>query len=83
MEQQQRPDRFNRRRVDRNLTVSHFTTFVNLFTLNVVNRYPDVTTLEAIPVDDIQRIAEFTVSCIPILLDTWDRACEANVRQAA
>lgn len=71
-----------RGRDEKTLTTS-FNTYVNVFSLNVVSRYPDVTNLETIPYDEIQRIADFSAACTPIILETWERVWSEKYRQAA
>lgn len=60
-----------------------FNAYLNIFTLNVINRIPDVTYLNDVNVEDIQQIADFAAACTPIVLDTWNRVTQDQARRAA
>jgi hypothetical protein len=62
-------------------------TFLTIFTINIVHRFPNVRELDHIPVDEIRNIAEFSTACTNIALETWTRVRETtssqDVRRAA
>ena len=57
-----------------------FNVYVSVFSQNVVNRYPDISNLECITYDDIERIAEFSALCVPVVLETWERILQDRTR---
>lgn len=59
-----------------------FNTYVTIFALNLVHRYPDVTNLDSINIDEVQRVADFSAACTPIVLEVWDRLSVERRRAA-
>lgn len=49
-----------------------FRTYLEIFALNIVHRFPDLTNLEDIEVTKVQNIARFSLACSNVALTTWN-----------
>lgn len=53
-----------------------FNTYLNVYAVNLVHRFPDVSDLERIDYNSIKRIAEFCFAASSVALDVWSETGE-------
>lgn len=71
---------------DRNVRIENvcLNTYLNVFTLNVIHRFPNIRDLENVDENELRRIAEFSVICTSVVTEVWDRVTEReSTRRAA
>jgi hypothetical protein len=57
---------------DNNTSTHSFTTFLQVYSINLAQRFSDIADLGTIDYQSVRRIAEFSVACTSIALETWD-----------
>lgn len=49
-----------------------YQTFLNIFTVSLCFRFPNVTDISLIDIGEVKNVAEFSLACTPIALQIWD-----------
>jgi hypothetical protein len=60
-----------------------FNSYLTVFSIQLVHRFPVVTDLTGIPYDEVQKIADFSAASSLIALETWGRVTEEQYKQQA
>lgn len=59
-----------------------FTTFLTVYSVNLVHRFPDVMDLNSISQEDIRAIAQFCAVASNVAIDTWNELSQPTRRQS-
>lgn len=63
---------------DQTESQNSFNTFLNIYSINLAHRFPDVTDLNRIDSNVVRNIANFSVASSRIALEVWDETSEVQ-----
>lgn len=59
-------------------TSSYYNTYLTVFTIQVEHKFPDTTDLNSIDSQSIRQIAEFSLACSKVALQTWNEVTQSK-----